>query len=212
MSSSPLVLARLNKNQNQGALFAIPASCTILGLIFFHVAAFGCKTFKAEYGSVFGASVSTKIGYWKVESPYDNGCLSYGGDNSDLEGVWRFGRFIGVFGALIIWVVFALVMMASCFRYPRPELVFTGIGGCMLVLSLFSFLLLVGLSADKETLSLAGGGALAILSAFLWFGAAVSIVFVMKERARPQQPHGTTAAAPKPSIAEEPTSQGDDTE
>jgi hypothetical protein len=168
----------------------------ILGLIFFHVAVFGCKTFEANY----------KLGYWGVQNPYDgNDCLEYG----VIDGVLKFGRFVGVFGALLSWLIFAVVMSASCFRYPRPKLVFGAIGGCMLLVSLFGFLLLVGLSTnlDSSAISLAGGGILAIFAAFLWSGAAFSIVFLMKERNREQQ----AVTVPPKRAVEEPTGR-DDTE
>jgi succinate-acetate transporter protein len=145
-------------------------------MIFYHIAAFGCKTFKFGESNSF---YSAKLGYWSADT--NGGCTKYDVDISN--GSWRFGRFVGVFGALMIWAIFAVVMTASCFKYPRPKLVFRTISICMGVISLFSFLLLVGLSSDSA-LSLSGGGALAIISAFLWAGNAVSMLFCMNERER----------------------------
>jgi multisubunit Na+/H+ antiporter MnhF subunit len=194
----------------------------VIGLIFFHFAAFGCNTFKSNYYSYYGFfydSIEVNLGYWK----YSNGgsCVDYLVDGSDFEGVWRFGRFVGVFGSLLIWVMLAFVLAASVVRFPRPTLVFRVVGGCMLFLSLLSFLLLVGLATDKN-LKLSAGAVLAILSAFLWFGGAISVICFMKERPRGAQPAragaGGTAAAPaaasaKPDpIAEETTGPGEDSE
>jgi hypothetical protein len=153
----------------------------VIGMIFYHIAAFGCKTFKAELtsSSFYYYSYDYKAGYWSA----DNGssCVKFG--NSDISGVFKFGRFIGVFGALMIWAIFIAVAIASFFKYPKPKIVFRTIGICMGVISFFSFLLLVGLSED-DSLKLAGGGALAILSAFIWAGGAVSMFLCMNERER----------------------------
>lgn len=186
----------------------------MLGLIFFHVAAFGCRTFEHDAGSFSGG---LHFGYFGANNPYGgNGCVQYSGDNSELDGVIRFGRFIGVFGSLLTWAVFAVVMTGSCFRYPRPELVFLVVAICMVVLSLFSFLLLVGKSSDSFyglDIKLASGGVLAILAAFIWFGAAVSVVFFMKERPRnaltaaAATASSSTVAVTKPVAPSDPTNQ-----
>ena len=171
----------ITKNR-QGKLYAIPAACTVIGMIFFHIAAFGCKTFKSEVlsaGSFYYYSYDYKAGYWSADS--GSSCVKFG--NSNISGVFKFGRFIGVVGALMIWAIFFAVVVASFFKYPKPKLVFRGIGICMGVVSFFSFLLLVGLSED-DSLKLAGGGALAILSAFIWAGGAVSMFLCMNERER----------------------------
>ena len=183
----------------------------MLGLIFFHVAAFGCKTFEVDKTELFGVS-KVKLGYWGVKHPYDdNSCLGYD-NNEEFDGVWKFGRFVGVFGALLVWLVFFLVMTASCFHYPYPKVVFGSIGGCMLLLALFSLLLLVGLSSDTLVdLSISVGGVLSILAAFLWFGAAVSIVFFMKEREREQVPQANAVQPKRAAVVEESTGR-DDTE
>ena len=49
------------------------------------------------------------------------------------------------------------------------------------LIAVFSFLLLVGL-AEAETLKLSGGGILAVLSALVWTGGAVSMFIGMNER------------------------------
>ena len=180
-------------------MYAVPAACTVIGMIFFHIAAFGCKTFKAELstaGSFFDYSYDYKAGYWSAD--VNGTCIKF--DNSDLGGAFKFGRFIGIVGALMIWAIFIAIIIASFFRYPKPKLIFRVIGICMGVISFFSFLLLVGLSED-DSLQLAGGGALAILSAFIWAGGAVSMFLCMNERERvtpkPQSPETTAETANK---------------
>ena len=185
-------------------MYAIPATCTVFGMIFFHIAAFGCKTFKSEFstGSAFfgyNYSFDSKVGYWSADA--GGSCFKYG--NASVSGAFKFGRFIGVVGALLIWAIFFAVTIASFFKYPQPKRVFRVIGICMGVVSFFSFLLLVGTS--EEYLQLAGGGVLAILSALIWAGGAVSMFLCMNERATSaaaadtkspsSAPETTTAAA-----------------
>jgi hypothetical protein len=161
---------------------------------------------------LFGTTYSytSKIGYWRWDFGDNGSCdkiPSTGLGGNGLEGAFKFGRFIGIVGSLLIWVVFAAVMTASCFKYPNPKKYFLIISICMGVLSLFSFLLLVGLS-EADSLSLAGGGALAILSAFLWAGGAVSMFFCMNERVRVPARNKTTT--PK-STEKNATENADDT-
>ena len=152
-------------------MYAIPAACTVIGMIFFHIAAFGCKTFKDEvtswsYYYYYYYSYDYKVGYWSVES--DGSCVRFdSSDLRDLSRAFKFGRFIGVVGALMIWAIFFAITIASFFKYPKPKLVFRVIGICMGLISIFSLLLLVGLS-KPYSFELAGGGALAILSAMVW--------------------------------------------
>lgn len=128
------------------------------------------------------------------------GCLRYSNDR--LGSVWKFGRFIGIFGSLLAWMVFGAMMLASCFKYPNPKICFPILGICMGIMSLFSFLLLVGLANKSETfpssnendvsswvpkniendLYLSAGGVLAIFSGFVWAFGAGSIIVCMNER------------------------------
>jgi hypothetical protein len=163
------------------------------------VAAFGCATFKNEHNH------DITVGYFKAG--YNGNCESYQGDNSYLPGVIRFGRFIGVVGSLLIWAVFAFVASAAFFQFPRPELVFSGVAICMVVLSLFSLLLLSGKSYNDE-LKVGPGGVLAIFAAFLWFGGAVAIVRFMKER--PRTPTTAPVTTNKPAGPGDPTNRIDD--
>jgi hypothetical protein len=176
-------------------MYAVPASLTFVGFIFYHIAAFGCKTFKTESFGGF----DYKLGYFSTDS--SSGCVHF--NNDGLDGVFRFGRFIGIIGSFMSWAILAAIVVAGFFEYPRQEMYFRIIGICMGVLSFFSFLLLVGLSAE-DSLKLAGGGALAILSAFIWAGAAVSMFFCMKTRpnAEPEvQDANTTENADEENMA-----------
>lgn len=164
-----------------GPLYAVPVSCTVIGFVFFHIAAFGCVTYKTvsprDYGST--SLTATTIGYWSRYDTTFGGCIRY--TNDMLASVWRFGRFIGLFGSFITWAILAAVLLASCFKYPHPKIYFISISAGMGIISLFSLLLLVGLSTD-ENLSIAGGGVLAILASFLWAAGAVSMFYCMNER------------------------------
>ena len=181
-------------------MYAIPAACTVIGLIFFHIAAFGCKTFKATITTAnvyYYYSYDYKGGYWSFDST--SGCVEFG-NSVVISGVYKFARFIGIVGALLIWAIFFAVAIASFLKYPKPNLVFRVIGICMGVISMFSLLLLVGLS-DDDPLKLAGGGVLAILSAIIWAGGAVSMFLCMRERER------VVVAATKPQPKPETTNE-----
>lgn len=160
----------------------VPALSTVIGLIFFHIAAFGCNTFKAAstsngYFRVYLYTVN--YGYWSLSNA--GGCTKLPYSSFSLSGAIGFGRFIGVLGALLSWVVFAFIVGASFLRYPRSGAVFRTMAACMVVLSAFSLLLVVDLSYDGSQLG--GGGDLAIAAAIIWLGGAVSVLFV-KERPR----------------------------
>jgi hypothetical protein len=187
-------------------MYAVPASLTVVGLIFYHIAAFGCKTFKTDLFSVFGAS-DYKIGYFSADS--GSGCVHF--NNDGLDGAFRFGRFIGIVGSFMIWAIFAAIVAAGFFEYPNPKLYFKIIGICMGVLSFFSLLLLVGLSADGS-LKLAGGGALAILSAFIWAGAAASMFFCMNVRVRVPTTQLKTRSNAEPEVLDANTTENADEE
>lgn len=183
-------------------MYAVPASLTFVGFIFFHIAAFGCKTFKTDFGGF-----DYKIGYFSADS--SGGCVHF--SNDGLDGVFRFGRFIGIIGSFMTWAIFFAIVLAGFYEYQNPKLYFKIISICMGVLSFFSFLLLVGLSAE-DTLKLAGGGALAILSAFIWAGAAASMFFCMNKRARVPTTQLKTKANAEPEVQDVNTTENADEE
>ena len=95
-------------------LIVAPIVCTIVGLFFFHLAAFACTTLQAE------TSLGTiRYGYWKVESGSD--CIAFGSDSFFTSAV-QVSRAFGVIGSLITGVVFVLIMTACCFRFPRSSI------------------------------------------------------------------------------------------
>jgi hypothetical protein len=185
--------------------FAVPIACTVFGLVFFHIAAFGCSTFKE------GTS-DDEAGYWGYKS-YHGACQPW--DTEGLEPVIKFGRFIGVCGCLLIWAILVALVLVSCFKCPRPKLCFTIVTACMGVLSFFSFLLLSGLGLEGVDVRLSGGGFLAIVAAFIWAGGAVSMYFGMTAwvRRNPPVPVAKSEAnvvniAAVPSVGAEPESAG----
>lgn len=166
-------------------MYAIPAACTVIGLIVFHFAAFGCRTFKESvtistdfYYYTYYDTTDFHFGFWSYDN--DGSCVSFS-DIVDFAASFKFGRFVGVAGAILIWVILIVVIIASFFQFPKPKLVFRLTGGGMALASVFSFLLLVGLS-EADTLRLGAGGILAVISALIWAGGAVAMIFGMKER------------------------------
>jgi hypothetical protein len=156
----------------QGRMYAVPVVLTVLALVFYHIAAFGCKSFKIDTGTGF-----YKFGYWSASAGRGRGCVQYVGE---VSGILKFGRFLGVMGALLIWPVFAAVLVGLFSQYTKPKVVFPIVGSCMGLLSFFSFLLLVGLRDDSSA-KLSGGGAVAISAAFCWAAAAHSMFVCMNE-------------------------------
>jgi hypothetical protein len=145
----------------------------------YHIAAFSCGTFYENY-------TEARLGYYRAEYYY-GGCGNFK-EAIDLLGfnftaTWKFGRFIAAVGALLVWTIFFAVGAAAFVEYPHPtKRYIVIIAVCMGVVALFSLLLLVGLS---EGYTLGGVGYMAVVSAFLWTGAAVSMFFCMKLRLRP---------------------------
>ena len=179
----------------------------MIGLIFFHLAAFGCRTFKLTYSSdddVFD-SEAFHFGFWTY---YEAGaCISFPSEViSEFTGYFKFGRAAGVVGSLLIWAIVVVVIMASFFRFPQPKIVFRVIGGCMGLVAVFSGLLLLGLR-DEDDLELGVGSILAIVSAAIWVGGAASMVFGMNERQGVKSNATTPVIAAKGSTSNSATKQ-----
>ena len=166
-------------------------ACTLVGFFFFHIAAFGCKTFETVNVQQYyytNSDTSTRLGYWSVYNDDFRGCLRY--SNDQLGSIWRFGRFIGIFGSLLAWTVLASILLTSCFKYPKPKISFPTVSICMGIMSLFSFLLLVGLASRSDrfitstetVISISSGSYLAIFSAFIWAGGSAAMIVCVKER------------------------------
>jgi hypothetical protein len=180
-------------------MYAIPVACSIFGVLLFHIAAFGCGTFKESvttsshfYNYTFYNTTNSDLGSWRLDYDAPNfffGFWSYNNHEScvsfpdivDFAAPFKFGRFVGVAGAILTWIILIVVIIASFFQFPKPKLVFRLTGGGMALVSVFSLLLLVGL-LEANTLRLGLGGIRAIISAVIWAGGAVAMIFGMKER------------------------------
>ena len=193
-------------------------SCTIIGFLFFHIAAFGCKTFQtinAQRERFDLTSTNTRLGYWSVYNDDFGGCLRYSNDR--LSSIWKFGRFIGIFGSLLSWLILISVLLASCFKYPK--LCFTVLSICMGIMSLFSFLLLAGLASKSdrftnstgEGFSVTAGSYLAVFAALIWAGGSAAMISCMNERSivpvptRPVSRHAGPSYVPSIAAANDPT-------
>jgi hypothetical protein len=161
----------------------------------YHIAAFSCGTFYSVY-------YDARLGYYRTEL-VSGSCGNFKAANAysgyTFTGVWKFGRFIAAVGAMLVWIVAIAVGAAAFVEYPHPakryiSIIISGMG----VIAFFSLLLLVGLSAGY---TLGGAGYLAIVSAFVWTGAAVSMFYCVKERLPP--PLAATDDSENPAMADE---------
>lgn len=166
----------------KGGMYAIPLVCSVIGLIMFHYAAFGCYTFTnfeiTSIGYLFYPT-ETYYGFWSYLNDFQY-CVPYP-YYAEFTGSFKIGRFIGVVGAILTWAIIIVVIVGSFFQFSQPKLVFRVIGGCMALSSLFSVLLLVGLSAGYY---LGPGGKVAVVSCVVWAGGAVSMFFGLNEHQR----------------------------
>jgi hypothetical protein len=168
--------------------------CTISGLILYHIAAFGCKTFQTivylenpDTGS-FNQEFNQRYGYWGVRTGSE--CVHLGSVN-DID-VWMFGRLIGVIGALINWVIFGMTVASVYWKFP--DQILPKICCCMVLASICSFLLLVGLSETPSfdllsrnlphspSVELASGGLMAIASGIIWAFSTIWMCIFMNTR------------------------------
>lgn len=125
------------------------------------------------------------VGYWGAENLEiaktegrgndNNYCVAWSKESKDefFDGAWKFGKAMGVLGA-IICIPFILLSFYILVYKVRPVL-FTAAIGAYISLAVISLLLLVGLSSDLcdvMSCQMGPGGYFAILSFFLWLGAA----------------------------------------
>jgi hypothetical protein len=159
-----------------------------MAMLFFCLAAFKC------WLTVSGLYDETKIfvGYWSRELPEyamnadggndGNYCVSWDDATKDslFDGTWKFGKAVGVMGAMLAIIVF-LVSIYIVF-YKIATRFFSFMLCSSLVLAVFSLLLLSGLGSDvcdAEQCRMGPGGYLAIVDFFLWLGAA-ALAFKLK--------------------------------
>jgi hypothetical protein len=160
---------------------------TFFAMLFFCLAAFKC------WLTVSGLNDDTKIfvGYWSRELPEyamnaggkdGNYCVSWDDATKDIlfDGTWKFGKAIGVMGAMLAIIVF-FVSICIVF-YKIPTRFFSSVLCTSILLAVFSLLLLSGLGSDvcdAEQCRMGPGGYLAIFDFFLWLAAA-ALAFKLK--------------------------------
>jgi len=155
-----------------GARIVAPIICTGVGLALFQATAFSCNTFDSPNENV-------GYGFWGWYNDYYEECDDYG-DVWDVDAPTKFGRAIGILGALLGWVTFITLLVASCVRFPGPKIFFRILGSCMFVMAIFALLLLVGLASEPNEM---GGPAYCVIpGALFWIAAGVTTMFFMQER------------------------------
>eukprot|EP00980_Cylindrotheca_fusiformis_P011440 scaffold2649_cov137-Cylindrotheca_fusiformis.AAC.15 len=158
----------------------------IFGTIFFLSAAFGCSLTisRSAYHEVY-------IGYWYRESTgfaISNGeegdgdiCVTWQNTGSLFDGLWRFGKAIGVLGCLttVLPTLFDLILL-----YRRLEqqwfspLIVIHFGNAMMCL-----LLLCGLESavcKNELCEISRGGRVAIFGCLFWIAAAICLLCLLR--------------------------------
>jgi len=153
---------------------------TSISLLVWLLAAFRCF-FAVDKTSQYKAWV----GYWGAESLEIAKAQGRGNDNNYcvpwlkatkdqlFDGPWRFGRAMGVLGA-IICIPFG-VLSLYILVYKVQTRFFTAAIGAHISMSIISLLLLVGLASNvcsATNCKMGPGGYFAIVSFFLWLGAA----------------------------------------
>eukprot|EP00529_Nitzschia_sp_RCC80_P028481 CAMPEP_0113489126 /NCGR_PEP_ID=MMETSP0014_2-20120614/26370_1 /TAXON_ID=2857 /ORGANISM="Nitzschia sp." /LENGTH=259 /DNA_ID=CAMNT_0000382857 /DNA_START=75 /DNA_END=854 /DNA_ORIENTATION=- /assembly_acc=CAM_ASM_000159 len=150
---------------------------TFLSFIFFYMSAFAC------WFSVSRIDTSLKIfiGYWSREIPEiaanDDGrnyCVKWDSFTKEnlFDGSWKFGKAIGVMGALVSAIPFFLGLYVICYKVSSRT--FSIMACTDVTMSIFSLLLLVGLGSDickAEDCRIGPGGVLAIVGFLFWLGA-----------------------------------------
>lgn len=176
-----------------------------LALLFFMFAAFRCffSVNKTDDYKIF-------VGYWGAENldiassagrgNDNNYCVGWNKDTKKqfFDGAWRFGRFLGVMGALISIPLFLFAFYILVYRVD-PK-VFTGLLAAYISMAIMTLLLLVGLSSDlcdAFDCSIGPGGFLAIFDSILWMVAAC--LAVKMKGAREDEAYDDDQSEEKPS-------------
>jgi hypothetical protein len=164
-----------------GSLGWVHLLVNCFALLFFMLPAFHCflTVDKTDNYKVF-------VGYWGAESidiaqtagkgNDNNYCIPWDKQAKDdiFDGVWRFGRTLGIIGSLVS-IPFS-IMAFYIIVYRVESRIFTVAAGTYICMSIISLLLLVGLGSEVcsvHNCKLGPGGYFAILDFFLWIGAAV---------------------------------------
>jgi len=169
-----------------GHLSYIIPILSIFGTIFFCSAAFGCSLTiaRSAYHEIY-------IGYWFRENTgfaISNGeegdgniCVTWQ-DTADLfDGLWRFGKAIGVLGVMTCFLPMFFNLLLLYRRLDQqwfPPLIVIHCGNAMMCL-----LLLVGLSSHvckNELCEMARGGVVAIFACLWWIAAAICLLCLLR--------------------------------
>lgn len=128
-------------------------------------------------------SLKIFIGYWSRELPAfamnndgRNYCVSWdtATKSNAFDGPWKFGKAVGILGALLSCFPFFLGIYVIC--YEATPKTFSFITCTNATMSTLSILLLAGLGSDiceAENCRIGPGGILSIVGFFLWLGATV---------------------------------------
>lgn len=160
---------------------------TFCSLILFAISSFHCSltVSKTDDATVY-------IGYWARESTLQasymdaNECAPWNSLGVEsFDGVWKFGKMLGVVGTVIAGGLWFMSIYVVIFRVPTHFFGKIATGhGLMAVLSL----LLSGLSSDvckNEVCEIGPGGILAIMTWLLW---TISTCIILKMKALSRQP------------------------
>jgi hypothetical protein len=161
---------------------------TFFSFILFAISSFHCSLTVSKTDDF-----TVNIGYWARESMTQaahldkNQCSAWNSLGKEgFDGVWKFGKAIGVVGTIIAFGLWCMSSYVVIFRVPTHFFVKIATGhGIMAVLSL---LLLSGLSSDvckDEFCKIGPGGILAIVTWLFW---TISTCIILKIQALSRQP------------------------
>ena len=187
---------------------------SFLGVLFFFFAAFTCWLTVSQ-----AHDFKVLVGYWSREIPEyaeaaalegrnRNYCVSWDSVTQDslFDGPWKFGRAVGVVGAMICIPLFLVSLLIICFEFSPQT--FAVLACSNIAMAVLSILLLSGLGSqvcEAEDCRIGAGGACAIIDVCIWILAA-AIAFRMRMQSLAAQVHGRSASTDK-SIASEPKEQ-----
>ena len=173
-----------------GHLSYIIPVLAILGGLFFLAAAFDCTLTisRSAFHEVY-------IGYWyrestgfsisNGESEDGNQCVSWNDTGGLFDGLWRFGKAVGVLGSFtcILTALFDLVLLWRRLEEQWfPSLIVLHFGNSMMCL-----FLLCGLESNvckNELCELAKGGIVAIIGFLFWFIAGILLMCLKRKERR----------------------------
>ena len=147
------------------------------------------------------------VGYWSRESIEiaqanvgDDGNYCVGWSNNDtFDGIWKFGRALGVFGAITTSITTIIDMCFVCMRLPLRW--FLPLIGMHILNAIMSILLLVGLASsacEADHCHIARGGYFAIIACILWLIVAYLVWLLrLRERDFPEEEYYEEDEKPK---------------